>query len=147
MDEGGAHVHALLGHAVGQGDRCHIDHERKAGQDHYRPAFDRLRIEQPLDRLDDQEQADEDQPRQIEHGADQLGAAVPERMIFVGRHARDAPRDQRDAQRRGVGEVVDGVGDQGQAAGEHAADDLRHRQQDIDADGQQQPLIAAFGRR
>jgi hypothetical protein len=54
-------------------------------------------------------------------------------------------RQQRNAQRRGIGHHVTGVGEQGQRAGEPAAARLDQRETDRQYDGQ--PQCAAFARR
>jgi hypothetical protein len=72
---------------------------------------------------------------------------VPERRVHVSRGStpcRHRRGDEREAERRGVGEQVAGVGEQGERVSDHARDDLGGHQADDEDEGDRQ--CAAVGR-
>jgi hypothetical protein len=110
---------------------------------------DGLGVDEPVDGL-----PRGDAGRQGDHGHDEdagqvLGAAVAVRVTPVG---GPAPEPERDAERHrgeGVGEVVDGVGQQGHRAGQRDHDDLEHRgdAEAAEADDQRPHALAVGGGR
>lgn len=64
-------------------------------------------------------------------------------VVVVGRLPGDPTGDQRDGECGGIGQIVDSVGHQREAAREHAADNLGHGQEDVDRDGDSKAPVAA----
>lgn len=72
--------------------------------------------------------------------------APRQRMSTPLTMAGHAARGVRDAKGCGVAEVVGGVGQEGKAAREQAADDLRRRDTQVQGEGDVQPAAVQLGR-
>ena len=74
---------------------------------------------------------------------------MTERMVLVGFLAREPEADQRDHRRAGIRKGVEGIGHDGDRAGEQAGEELGGKEQDIDGDAHtaaQQAVLLADGR-
>ena len=87
-------------------------------------AGNRLRCQQPAYCLDDDEHDQCEQRERVDERGEHLGARVAVGRPTRRRTARDPVRQQREAQRRGIGEHVTGIGQQRQRSGHPAADRL-----------------------
>ena len=128
------------------------DRDRVAGQpdhaeDDHRAGGHRRRLDQPPDRLDQDEPADRQQHRGLRRGGQHLGAPVPPGPVLGGRAAGQHRGHQGQRQPGDVGEHVPGVGQQGQRAGDERADHLDARIVAGDAQhDRQRPAVPGAGR-
>jgi hypothetical protein len=144
VQEQRADIHAALLHRIDQHCGQRVDHDRARAEDHHGPARDFRRIDQSQSAFVDEIKADNDQRGVIDQRRDDLDPAIAEGHPLVRRPARDLARDEGDHQRRHVGEIVQGVGNEREAAGKNAADDLHHGQDRVRPDRDRHAAVAAF---
>ena len=133
----GADVHAALLHRPGKPGRQAVHDQRDGAEYHDRPALHLGRVDHAHPTFVDQIEADEDQRRVIDQGGHDLDPAIAEGHVFVRRAPRNLARGKGDQQRCHVGEIMQCIGNQGEAAGQDTADDLRDGQKRVrpDRDG------------
>ncbi len=123
--------------ALGRRQQAHagqVHQQAEHGDHQHAHGLDLRRLVEPLvGRVEDIE-GHAEQEEGVERRGEDLEAVVAVGQAIVGRAPGDVDRGQGDGQGHGVGEHVRGIGDQRQAAGEDAADDLG----DEEASGQQQ---------
>ena len=106
------------------------------GDGEHQAGLDLARLAQPVDRLDQHPDGHPDQQQGVAQRGQHLGPLHAVRAARAGGPGAQAGPDQGQHQSGGVGQHVAGVGQQGQRAGEQAADDLGH--EDDAGDGQHQ---------
>jgi hypothetical protein len=87
-----------------------------------------------LDRFYDEFDADDSQQHADDHRADQVAAAMPERMAGIGRFSAQPAAENDDRRADGVGERVVGVSGQGHRTGHQSHPELEEEQQGVAAD-------------
>ncbi len=89
------------------------------------------RLDEPVDRLEDDEAGDHQQRDAVGLRGEDLQASEAERERALGRARGELERQQREAERARVGEHVAGVGEQRERVGDDARGDLAgHHEQD-----------------
>ena len=124
VQPGTAHVQAVV--ATGLEDP-HADevHQQAAGCDgQHRGTRHGLRVGEALDRLAHDQHRHHDQRDTLGQRCEDLRAHAAVGPALAGGARGDPGREQRQAESGRVGEHVAGIGEQGQGAGQQAADDL-----------------------
>ena len=101
-----------------------VDDQPERGDHQHQPALDLGRVAEAAPGLDEDPDRDRDERDAVEERGEDLRPPVAERLRRAAGPGREPRREQRDPQRENVGEHVRGVGEQRQAAGDQAADDL-----------------------
>ncbi len=122
----------LAGHAIEHPRAADVDadgdgHDQKSPQVGIH--IDALE-EEALDRLVNDPGAGDEEENRLDQGAEVLDLAVPVRVIVVGRLARDAHGQVRDQGGDEIEERVGRFGQDPQAHGQEADDELQHGQDD-----------------
>ena len=102
-------------HVGGRADHADHDHD---------PALDVDRVDEPLPGLPRDDAGEHEQHGAVDLRRQDLRAAEAEREVAARRARREPRRDEREADRAGVGEHVRRVGEQGERRGQDAGHDL-----------------------
>ena len=132
MQKGRLHVDAVMRTAIDDEGSHQIDDQRYARHANDGPALDRLRIGEPVDCLDQQVEADDEQGREVDERGDDFALRIAKGHQFIGGTPPDLAREPGQAKRGRIAEIVQGISDQRERARHDPADDLRYRKQDID---------------
>ena len=109
----------------------HVHHHSHAsGRDHD-PAIDRMLREKPGDRFVNEIQARHHEHRQVDERADDLRAAIAECAPLIRRQPANPPGHERDDKRAAIAQVMERIGQQGQAPRKQAGNHLDDRQQQV----------------
>ena len=95
-------------------------------------ALDVRRVDDPRDRLDADDAGEDEQQDAVDLRAEDLAALEAERERALRRALGEPERDDRQADRAGVGEHVRGVRDQRQRVRDDADDDLDDHEAEVD---------------
>jgi hypothetical protein len=110
-----------------------------------------LRLGEAVDRLTGDRHADEHEERGLAQRREVLGLAVTERVVAVGRAAGHPDGEERQQRGDEVGARVQRLGDQAEASGDQAGDELERDQRGGGGDRQQRGALlrghARAGRR
>ncbi len=136
MREGAPDVEAAPRRLVEDEGRRHVARERDRTHDEHQAPVDLARVGGALRGLYEEVKPDEDERDQVDERADQLRPLVAEGAALVGLAPRHPARDQRDAHRGRVAEVVDGVGQEREAAADDAGDELGNADEEVEDDGE-----------
>ena len=124
VDEGAAHVDALPARSREQ-QRCDPVHEDPDERDdQHDPALDVVRRDQTANRAVHDPDPDDQERQPVDLGGENLDALVAERPAALRRARSHRGGENREAERRGVGEHVPGVGEQREGVGHDAEHDL-----------------------
>ena len=140
MQVGAARVEVVRACACEQHGSDQVDEQADRREQGRLAGQHRGRMHQPLDRLPDDEGAEGQHADAVEEGAQDLGAEEAVVRARADRPRGQPQRDVADHERDGVRGHVDGVGEQHQAAGPDAADDLDGAGDRRQHDAQQEPL-------
>ena len=110
-----------------------------------RPAADVGRIDQAADRLVGDERREDQQRHAVGLGGEDLNAPEAEGHRALGRAGGQPQREQREADRGGVGEHVRRVGEQRERVRDHAGRHLDGHEGDDQAERDRQPAAVRVG--
>ena len=142
--------------AVGAGEdrgRGQVDDDPGQGDGEDQAAVDAGRVDQPAHALDRDDRRQHQQGDPVRLGGEDLDPFEAEGHAALGRAAGEPDRDQREADRGGVGEHVGGVGEQRQRVGDdpghhlgrHEAEDQREGDRQLAAVGVRRGAVAVAG--
>jgi hypothetical protein len=142
VQEGGARVEVVIAAQPDQDDRVAEEtHRRHPGHD---PQPDRrVRVLQAVPGLPGDPHRQPEQRGHVELRRQDLQPPEAEGALHVGRARPEDDGQERQPQRRHVGEHVAGVGDEGERARPPAAERLQHHDERRDRERHGQPLHAA----
>ena len=123
-----------------------VDREAADRHQQHRQAGDRVRLGEARPGLVEDDQPDPEQEHGVGDGGQDLGAVEPERLAQGGRTGGDPQRPERHPQPDDVRQHVAGIGEQGQRAGEQAADDLGDEVRRCETENHQQSALMRAGR-
>ena len=145
VQDGPLHVDVIGLSAGHDPQHEHVHQQAEHGDDHHRAGQDHGRRLQPLPRLVGDPSDDREQGHGVQETGDDLEAQVAEGALAVGRAAAEPECCVGQCERRGVGQHVARVGQQGQRARQHASDGLHDHEAEDQEKGQQDLALVGAG--
>ena len=113
----------------------HVYDDRRQRDDNHQASTGRFGIAEALDGLESNDQGDDHERHGVGESGEDTDAVIPERHAMMRRLLRHPQRVPAQAQGAGVGQVVPGIGQQGQAVSEPPGQRFRHHERKRDGDG------------
>ena len=116
-----------------------VGHKSDEGDNEHEPRFDRFGGNETDNRFVDQVYGYGGEHGSVYECGKDLKSLVPERFSAIRTAFAYFMCDPGQQQRKGVAEVVNGIGDQGQTVGQYPANDLNQRDKSIQQDRGNKP--------
>jgi hypothetical protein len=145
VQPGAAHVQALVPPAAQDAQADQVDRQAADGDADHDRGLDGGGVAEPVGGLDHHPDRDGRESGAVGQGGEDLGAVIAPGAARVGRALGDPHGEQGEAEGRGVGQHVPGVGEEGQGAGEPAAHGLGQHVGRGEAQGEREPAAVAGG--
>jgi predicted ester cyclase len=123
-----AHVQRVVAAAMEDRGRCEVDSEARDRNERNPAGQDFRWIIEPAPGLDEDPDREHDEHDAVRKRCEDLGALIAEAPLGSAGPAREPDGDQSQRERQVVREHVSGIREQGEAAGQQAADDLDRRE-------------------
>ena len=130
VQEGAANVQALTTRAGEDEAGGDAHHDAAEGDEQHETAAHVMRIDEPVRGRPHDPQRDQAERDAVGLGGEDLEARVAERPAAGRRTCRHRRGDEREPERRSVGEQMSRVGEESERMAEHPGDDLRSHEHD-----------------
>ena len=139
-------VHVVLSAAMESNADPHVYDDRRQRDDNHQASTGRFGIAEALNGLESNDQGDDHERHGVGESGEDTDAVIPERHAMMRRLLRHPQRVPTQAQGAGVGQVVPGIGQQGQAVSEPPGQRFRHHERKRDDNGRGHRLGRGTGR-